>query len=183
MTNMDDKDEKKGREAAKAARAQSLLAKIMRGSEPRVVKWPGLDLDVKLRVLSCSEVQDCYAAAFARFADLKIPTDTVQTAGPFEEEIATQVLFHACLKPDDGARIAIDVDDLRDNTTPAERSAMFELYAGFAESVDPIPTALTAEQRRAIADAVKKKDAASLKRFGSSALATFMTTSDAQPWS
>ncbi len=175
-------DSRKIQEIAKEARPTSRLAKMMRGkNQGREVLWPGTDVHVYLRPLSCAEVLECYAAAHKVFAALELPPSGF-LLDPYQDELATQILFRACRDPEKPEKpLAIDADDLRDNTTPDERSAMMALYTDLLADVDPALEELSPEIARDIADAVKKKAARTLRRFGSSMLASYLLTTGEPP--
>lgn len=165
------------------ARAESRLAKLRRGKlEYKRARWPRSDDECLLRVLTCSEVQECQAHAFRRFKELDIPV-VPATMSLFEDECLTQVLFRGCRDPNDPERLtyAIDVDDMRDNTTVDERAAMYTVFRDLCEEQDPDPETVSPELLRQIEEAVKKKDAALLRGFGSSALVSFMLSTDSPP--
>jgi hypothetical protein len=163
----------------------SLLARMLRNTPAHIVEWPGIVLDgkpVRVRLRYVTETLDCYADATAEFAKRKIPIDSLATADKYEEEIVVQVLARACCDPDEPDRpLALDAQDLRLSTTPAQRAAMLDLYMAFARAVDLPSESLTPDAEAAIADAVKKKDVEALRRFGSFMLATYMLTSGAPP--
>jgi len=158
------------------AAAVTRLALIRQGKTVfRDALWPGLELPLKMRVLSCSEVQVCHAAAVERFAKLKIPLNESQNFLLFQDEVLTQVLCLACRDAEDTSKMfAESADDLRDNTTVDERAAMYLRYRDFQAEVDPDPSEMDQELLGEILDLVKKKDEAGLRTLGSSTLASFI---------
>lgn len=169
--------------AAREARATTRLALIRQGKRiTRADVFPGLGIAVQLAVLSCSEVQECYAEASKRLAALGLELNGY-TLEVFNDECATQVLYRAVRTEDDAARrLAESPEDLRDNTTVDERAALFERYRGFQHAVDPDPAQLTDETLRELLDLVKKKDAIGLAALGSGLLASFiLSTASPQP--
>jgi hypothetical protein len=130
-----------------------------------------------LRVLSCSEVQECQAAAYVRFRELGIPVDVISLA-LFEDEVLVQILYRACRDPEDPDRLAFcaDAADLRDHTTVDERAALFALYRDFCAEQDPDPGELTAELIQEIDEHIKKKDESRLRSYGSPVLVTYLLT-------
>jgi hypothetical protein len=179
---MNDRDTKPEKLVAEA-RMSTRLAKIAAGKRvTRLTRWPQLDFDVLLRVLSNADTQACHARAIARFADLKIPIDAIVTANLFQDEIVLQVIHEACRDPEHPEQTyAVDADDLRENTTNRQREAMMEIYADFAAEVDPDAEQMSSELVGGIVDAIKKKDSVRLKSYGSRALATFMLSSVSPP--
>jgi hypothetical protein len=163
------------------AKGLSVLAQLRGGTKNHPVKWAGTVLPLVMRVLSSSEVLECHAAALAKFNELKLPADMFFSS-LFEEELATQILFRACRSADDPSQpFAASASDIRDNTTPAERNEMTQLYADISTANDPTPERLGEDLCALVDAAVKKKDRAQLRRFGSSVLAVYMTTGDERP--
>ena len=160
-----------------AARLQSKLASMRRKStEYRAATWPGLDLPLKLRLLSNADVQLCHAAALARFEAIGIPTDKMLSVDLFEDEVMLQVLHRACRDPEkpDELTFADDADDLRENTTVDQRAEMFTLYRDFQADYDPRLDAMPAAVVEQIVEALKKKDQRLLRSFGARALSSFL---------
>ena len=172
------------------ARAETLLARMRQGK--RVLKpmtWPGRpEVRFQFSVLSSSEVQECFFAAFKVFAEAGVDPGHVVLMGPFDDELACQILYRAMLDPDRALdengqprRLARDIQDLRDNSEEHERDYLLDQYADFRKSVDPTPDDLSQEENDAIVEAVKKKDRVVLKGFGSAKLASFLLTSASPP--
>lgn len=158
-------------------------------SEIRLATWPGLKnqdgsaVPVALRVLSCSEVQECQADAFRRFQALALDPASPLNILLFEDEVLTQILARACRsveRPHDEA-FSLDADDLRENTTVDERAAMFQIYRDFASEIDPAPEDLSPVELDEILSLVKKKDARTLLGLGARRLVSFMLSTAAQP--
>jgi hypothetical protein len=135
----------------------------------------------KLQALSDEEFQEAIAAAHERFRQLKIPADGMN-ADDFEGEVSIQVLARACRDDDkpETTTFALDADDLRRSSSPWERGEVSKLWAAFQERRNPI-YALLPEERARIAEALKKKDGASLRGFGVDSLVSFMITSESPP--
>lgn len=131
----------------------------------------------KLQALNDEEFQEAIAAAHERFRTLKIPADGMN-ADDFEGEVSVQVLARACRDNDNPEKttFALDADDLRRNASPWERGEVSKLWATFQERRNPLHELLPEEKER-IVDAVKKKDATSLRGFGVDSLVSFMITS------
>ncbi|MFA9269829.1 MAG: hypothetical protein ACEQSX_03610 [Baekduiaceae bacterium] len=165
------------------ARAVSRLEALRVGKrhyDDRV--WPGLDAPMKIRVLTCSEIQECHAHAVVRFADLNLPIDALTTVGLFEDECLSQILFRACRDPEDPEQpLARDAADLRDNTTIDQRAQVYAWYRDLQTMVDPDPNELTVEDTKAIIEAQKKRDENLLVGFGSRKLASFIASTAPQP--
>lgn len=168
------------------ARAVTRLAAIAAGKRQfKDALFPGLEIPVKFAVLSCTETQECYAAALQRFGELNMEV-TPYTVEPFTDELATQVLYRAVREPGEEhgplyeKRVAADAADLRDSTTVDQRAAAFQAYRDFQHQVDPDPANLSDEELNEILELVKKKDRAALLALGSASLASFILTTASQ---
>jgi len=166
------------------ARAASRLEKLGIGRrEMRRVQWPGRpEVEAFMQILSCSEVQACHAAAYARFRDLEMPVEPL-SLDSFQDECMTQILARGLRDPEHPKELplATDAADLRDNTTVHERAAVFQLYADFVAEMDPDPTRLPPDLVHQIEELVKKKGETWLRELVSSSLASSSPTSDSQP--
>lgn len=174
-------------EVVKDARPVTRLSRMMQGNlqMPDIV-WPGLvDTDgspvtVKLKVLTCDQIQWAHARAIVRFTEvLKIPIDSPHTIELFEDEVRLQVLFDACRDPADPKKpFAVDDADMRENTTAELRELMFDRYVDHARKVDPALEELSDEETKEVIAALKKKDRVTLVAFGSRTLASFLLSMD-----
>jgi hypothetical protein len=135
-------------------------------------------IPVKLQVLNEEQFQDALSAAHERFREKKIPPDGMN-ADDFEGELQLQLLARACRDNDKPETVcfAMDAADLRRNTTPWERAEVARDWALFQERRNPMH-ALLPEERAQVLDAVKKKDATSLRGFGVDSLVSYLLTSD-----
>lgn len=170
-------------DVAKATPHLSRLGQLRQGKRAlKRVRWPGEDLDLDLQVLSCGETQEAYAGALARFRSLEMSAEALPLLELFQEEVVVQLMWRACRDPEDAARAWFpSVDEMRSVTTVDERNAVWEAYCDHKEQIDPDARSLTAEDEAGILDAIKKKDASSLRGFGCSALANYMLFSASPP--
>lgn len=164
----------------------SVLSELTKGRREYLqASWPANaqlgrpePIPLKLQALSDEEFQLAVAAAHERFRMLKIPHDGM-SADDFEGEVSVQILARACRdneKPDT-VSFALDADDLRRNSSPWERGEIGEIWKKLQERRNPMH-ALLPEERERIVDAVKKKDAMSLRGFGVDTLVSFMLTTE-----
>ncbi len=178
---MTPKDPRNGRAPSPGASRVSRLARGTRYG--RTVLWPGTDVEVHIRPLSCAQVQECYAGANERFRD---QLDNLPSSGlfvdPFQDELSIQILARACRVPERPEELFFPTpDDLRDNVTPQERDAMMGVYADVANGIDPELHELEPAVLEAILEAIKKKDETRLSSFGAPTLVTFLLTMGNQP--
>lgn len=137
-------------------------------------------IPMKLQVLSDDEMQQAIAAAHARLRDLKLDVGQY-TADELESETCTQVLALACRDNDDPAKVsfAVDVDDLRRNSTPWERGEVIDAWRPWQERRNPLRVLLP-EERQALDESVKKKDAVTLRACAVDMLVSYLLSSDSQ---
>ncbi len=167
------------------AEALTVMGGLRKGTAARDTVWPGTDIAIRMEVISDSDVQSSVAAAFRRFLSigLPLPKDDITIAPDFENEVMLQVLWRACRDPRDRTRpAAASADAMRDVTTVAQRVAAYRVYRDLENEVDPDAETLTEELRDAILDAIKKKDAARLRAYGSRTLSSFLLSGAVPPW-
>lgn len=163
---------------AAESKALSVLAQLRAAAKTYPSKWvvDGKELPVTLRILSGGEVQECHAAAHARFRELKLPVDQFFLS-TFEEELSVQILYRCVRSAADPSRPFAESDnDIRYNTTVDERNEMIDTYDGLRTAKAPTPAEIGPEMCAAIDAAIKKKDAARLSSFGCSSLVSFLLT-------
>jgi hypothetical protein len=169
--------------ATREMRVAGRLAALVKGRRPtQPARWPGINAECSMKILSSTEVLACYAAAYHYFRDVLDVEVNAMTYSQFEEEILTQILFRACRDPQNADQtFATDVDDMRDHTTPDERAAVFTLYNDFRAEHDPDASEMTPALVRELDELVKKKDAATLRGFGSPVLVNYLLTTANRP--
>lgn len=138
-------------------------------------------IPMKLQVLTEDEVQTAVLEGKAYLAKRGLNIESQFNQDEVETEISVRVLAAACRDNDqpDKVSFSVDVDDLRRNTAPWERGEVVEAWKGWQERRNPL-RALTAEERAHIDEAVKKKDAATLRACDVDSLVSFMISSDSQ---
>jgi hypothetical protein len=170
--------------------AASRLGKLRGGKRLfKDLSWPGEDdLKFKLRVLSCSELQECQSAAWFRFmtpreqGGLGLDPTLTTNIQLFNDEVITQILFHACRDAENTAEhLAGSVDELRDETSIEERASMFGAYLEWQSEIDPAPEQLTPELAKEIVELLKKKDRTTLSALGSRTLLSYLLSLDSPP--
>lgn len=170
--------------------AASRLGKLRGGKRLfKDLRWPGEDdLPLKMRVLSCSELQECQSAAWHRFmtprdqGGLGLDPTLITNMQIFNDEVVTQVLYLACRDPENtAASLAGSVDEMRDETSIDERAAMFNAYLDWQAEIDPAPEQLTPELNREIVELLKKKDRTALSALGGRTLVSFLLSMDSPP--
>lgn len=136
----------------------SLLEKLKSGKRNiRIIKFPGTDQDVALRVLSNAEVQDALFATEDHFKQRKIEVSAT-TVEAYEDENTIQILARALRDPKDLKQpLAADVDQLREIITLEEKNDLVREYDAFEIEVSPSTETIEDDELDRIFDEVKKK--------------------------
>lgn len=171
--------------ASKTARTATRLAMMMRGKrqlQPFTLRLPGSDIDARVVVLTCTEIDEAHASAFHYLVDtLKLDPNALVNRQIFQDEVITQVLTRALRDPADiDLALAQDAQDARDNFTADERAMLYERYFDYQAQIDPNPALITPEIESLLEDAVKKKDGVRLKDFGSTMLSSYLLILDSR---
>ena len=134
-----------------------LLDKLKGGKRHiRVIKFPGTDQDVALRVLNNSETQEALFATERHFRDKEIEV-TLTTAEAFEDENTTQILFRALRNAEDPSEpLAASPDELRRALTREEKDHLVELYLEFEKEISPSAANMSEEEMEALFEDLKK---------------------------
>ncbi len=138
-------------------------------------------IPVKLQVLTDGEMQDAVIEGKKYLKSRGLDTESQFNQDEVETEISIRVLAIACRDNDQPETVSfvVDADDLRRSTTPWERGEVVEAWKPWQERRNPA-RALTAEERQAIEELVKKKDAATLRACDADMLVSYMLSSDSQ---
>jgi len=136
----------------------SLLEKLKSGKRNvRLIKFPGTDHDVALRVLSNAEVQEALFATEGRFKQKKIEVSAT-TVEAYEDENTIQILTRALRDPKDPEQpFAANVDQLREMITLEEKNDLVREYDAFENEVSPSAKTIDDDELDRIFDEVKKK--------------------------
>lgn len=136
----------------------SLLEKLKAGKRNlRIIRFPGTEHDVALRVLSNAELQDALFATedLFRKKNIVIGSTTIEA---YEDEHTTQILYRALRDPRDPEKpFAESVDELRSLLTREEKDLLVARYNDFEKEVSPAPDMLTEEEMDGLLDEIKKK--------------------------
>lgn len=154
------------------ARLKSLAARMGRGRELRKpVAWPGGEGTVALRVLSVAE-RDAADAAAIQAVGRSYGDDDRVTVRDLADAIARARAAHylalAIEEPDEpGVPVFSDPEELAAFATEDELTALFNEYADHKSDVDPELVEFNEEEIAIIDQAIKKKDATSLRDIAS----------------
>ena len=128
----------------------------------KLVKWPGSDLAIIVRILSQQDIQEAIFATERLFKSSKIETN-LMTADEFDNEKQTQVLFRAIRDPEDMEKpICQTVEEFRRSLTREEKELLIAEYNGFESECSPSPDNLTNDEFDKVMSDLKKKPAETL---------------------
>lgn len=136
----------------------NLLEKLKAGKRNiRIVKFPGTDQDVAVRIMSNAERQEALFATEDRFKQKKIEVSTT-TVEAYDDENTTQILARALRDPDDPEKpFAKNADQMRDLLNLKEKNALVAEYNAFEDEASPVAETISDEDLDRIFDEVKKK--------------------------
>lgn len=139
-------------------------------------------IPMKLQVLTDDDMQRAVLAAKVRLKELGLNIESQYNQDEVETEVSVQVLAICCRDNDQPEKVAFatDADDLRANTAPWERGEVVDAWRPWQERRNPLRQ-LSEKERAVIDEALKKKDAATLRACGADMLASFMTSSGSPP--
>lgn len=138
----------------------SLLEKIKAGdNNTKIIKFPGTDKPVLLKILSNADTQEAGIAAERYFESQKIAFST-STVDLFADEQKTQMLFRALCDPDDRQKpIADSVAKLREQLTIEEKNYLIDQYMAFEQECSPNMAKMTDAEVDSFLDDLKKNPA------------------------
>jgi hypothetical protein len=155
----------------------SLLSRIKLGTaNTRLVKWPGTDQLVTLRILSLQERQEAAFATERHFKTSGVDVN-LATASTYEEEQATQTLYRALRDPAVNAPVAKTISEFRAAVTREEKGALIDEYLAFERDCAPSPENLTADEFDKFLTEVKKNAAEMLSASYSTSMLKKLCTS------
>jgi hypothetical protein len=152
--------------AEEIKRLEELATNLGRGKSHRTRKtWPGGAAEFDIRVLTFNEVESCKSNALKEIAES-------YTAGPDMQETiqaakAKHMIARSFLNPDENSQFFKSAKELGDLATEDELIACFEMYLEHKNSVDPDLEDLSEEHLATLIEAIKKKDAITLRSTAS----------------
>ncbi len=162
-----------------AAPPSRILPRVLSaGRRGELVELPGIG-KAWLELLGAVVDQDVYAEAVAAMATRGLQL-TVLTGERFLLELAYRTLARAARDPDDQTTPLGSVDDWG-MVDSARLNAAWHVFDDVRERLDPVASALSDDDRAAIAFAVKKKDAMLLRTYGTVKLSGWLASTDVLP--
>lgn len=174
-----------------ASEIETKIARLQKGHDHVLdTVWPHTKTPIRIRVLTRSERQLQFAAAWKRFVDLGIDLVTLDNREEFCVEQVTQVLALAIMdpsRPTPGARhmcapMFVDADECRDSLTDDEQVWLWDAYLALERESNPgTGDGMTPEVIEQIREAQKKRAPDLLKGIAPSTLRSFIAITDALP--
>ena len=133
-----------------------LLSRIKAGlKNHKITSFPGTDVQVRINLLSESDILDAVAAADQMFK-AKTLVVAFHTVNAFENEKAVQMLYRALRDADNVEPLATTITEFRKLLTSEYRAALIEEYNGLSEECSPSPLTLPADEFDRLVESVKK---------------------------
>jgi len=138
----------------------SLIEKLKAGTRNvKTIKFPGIEDDIVLQILSNADTQDAVFAAERRFKGEEMPISS-STLDAYEDERTTQILFRALRDPDNHKKpFSASADELRKLLTKEQKDYLAAEYTAFEDECSPRLDNMTDEKFDEIWEEVKKKPA------------------------
>lgn len=165
------------------SRGVMMLEKLSKGlDQQRECHWPGAeDMRIVMVPLSCGEVQEAQAAAEARMLSIGLKTN-IFNADVLASELHVQILARSMRDPDDkSTHLFADADELRDRSTPDERTLLADEFIELQAQANPEPDEMDSATFNEIDGLIKKKAEMKLRSYGSRTLVSFLLSSENPP--
>jgi hypothetical protein len=135
------------------------LSNLLAGTENRqLIKWPGTDITVSMRILSDHEIQQATFATERIFAEQKMKYDTIFTADSYQQEKVTQMLYMSLSWPDEpGKKVTATITDFRKALTLDAKNMLSDIYVQFEKDRSPQPETMTQDEFDKLFVDIKKK--------------------------
>lgn len=159
-----------------------LLDRLRLGtSNIKLVKWPGSDVQVTIRILSQQDIQEAHFATERLFKVGKIETN-LMTADEYENEKSTQILFRSLRNPENLEEpICKTIEEFRRSITREEKKQLIEEYLGFESECSPSPDNLSDDEFDKVLSDLKKKPAETLGNITSMSMLKKLLLTMASP--
>lgn len=146
----------------------SLIEKLKLGTDnTKLIKWPGSDTQVALRIISEQARMEASFATERLFKSEKIENN-LMTADQYDTEKVIQILFRALRCPDDLDKpVFPSITEFRKALTREDMRLLIAEYTGFENECSPSPENLSDEDFDKIFREVKKNAATTTSNIGS----------------
>ncbi len=135
------------------------LRDLLAGTENvQLIKWPGTDITIAMRILSDHEIQQATFATERIFAEQKIKYDTIFTSDAYQQEKVTQMLYLSLSYPEDfSKRLEPTITEFRKDLTLDIKSMLSDMYVQFEKDRSPQPETMSQDDFDKLYVEVKKK--------------------------
>lgn len=147
----------------------SLIEKLKLGIDnpPKIIKWPGSDVQVALKIISEQARMEASFATERLFKSERIDSN-LMTADQYETEKVIQILFRALRCPDDLDKpVFPSITDFRKALTREDMRILIAEYTGFESECSPSPENLSPEEFDKLLLEVKKNAATTTSNISS----------------
>jgi len=160
----------------------SLIEKLKLGTRnKKLIKWPGDDTEVLMRILSEHERMEAMFSAERLFKTEKIEP-TLTTADQFDTEKCVQILYRAIRDPATEEPIATSITEFRKSITREDMRMLISEYTVFEQDCSPSPSNLSEEEfDKILRDIKKNPETLSSSNLSSSMLKKLIITLASQP--
>jgi hypothetical protein len=144
------------------------LKQILAGSDNiKLLKWPGSDVQVAMKILSESDRQAANFAAERLFKAQKIEA-ALMTMTTYEEEVLTQMLYLSLRDPEDTTKpIFVNISEFREFLTKGIKTDLVMEYLNFEKETCSNLDDLTQEEFDVLYTNLKKKPDETLEKVSS----------------
>lgn len=134
------------------------LAGILEGKDriTKIIKYPGTDHDISMRILTIGEDSAAQYAAEKYFKDLGIKNDHIGLHATYLEERTWQRLYRVFRNVDNGNPLATTAEIFKDFLTAGVATILINTYEVFEMDMSPNPVNLTDDELTAIMELLKK---------------------------
>jgi hypothetical protein len=134
----------------------NLLSRIKLGTaNTKMVKWPGSEELVSLRILSLQERQEAGFATERHFKTSGIDLN-MATAPDYDEEKAVQMLWRALRDPNGNVPLCKSIGEFRCALTREDKTTLIDEYLTFERDCAPSPDNLTEDEFDQFVSELKK---------------------------
>jgi hypothetical protein len=148
----------------------------------KVIKWPGTETSVAMRILSMHDKTEAAAATEQYYKSIKIES-RLTTESFFDTERAIQSLYKALRDPQDMSKPICDsVTTFRKSISTADLNTLYLEYCTWEKDCSPSPENLTEEEFDLLVEDIKKNpEKILLSTYSSSMLRRLIATLASQP--
>lgn len=135
---------------------ESLLTKLKKGSlNTKLIKWPGTEEDIRIRILNEQDFMEASQATDAIF-DATGRRVAAQNVEDYESEKLTQQLFRAIEDPVTAKPLTASITEFRKLLSSEVKAILVDEFRQFQDECNPDPLKMTEEEFDILYNNVKK---------------------------